>query len=170
MCEVCGQTLSWEKTGSAYELADGALVEVTDTELDALPLDSTRAIEVAGFSPAGAVEPLSLGRAYHLIADGDIAARPYAILVRALQCAERNAVVKFVLRNREQIGLLRVQGNALVLHRLLAPDEVHPASALAPAECRLSIGEVSAALVLADTLSADGLEGFTDAYTEALTE
>ncbi|MYZ36886.1 Ku protein, partial [Streptomyces sp. MnatMP-M17] len=117
VCDVCGQTPGLEQIGRGYELPDGALVEVTDAELDALPLDSVRAIEVVGFNPVGSVDPLSLGRAYYLTAHGDIAVKPYALLVRALRRTEKIAVARFALRDRERLGLLRGQGTALVLHR-----------------------------------------------------
>ncbi|MCM2393895.1 Ku protein [Streptomyces albipurpureus] len=171
-CEVCGQQLRHDQIGRGWETLDGSLVEITDQDLDSLPLEHVRAIEVLGFNPATSVNPISLGRSYYLAARGDIAAKPYALITRALQRTDRVAVARYSLRDRTRLGLLRVTDGVLVLQQLLASDEVRSPTLIsvprtdepAPAE-----EEVANALALADALSAEDLSGFTDAYTEALT-
>ncbi|MCX4826166.1 Ku protein [Streptomyces sp. NBC_01142] len=171
ICEQCGEQLSQDQIGRGYEAPDGSLVEITDADLDGLPLESVRAIEVIGFNAYESIDAVSIGRAYYLAAHGDIAAKPYSLIVKALQRTSKAAVVRYSLRDRERLGLLRVKDNVLVLHQLLAADEIRDSAALAPPEESLPEHEIQSALALAEALSSDDIGDvgdLTDHYTEAL--
>lgn len=167
---VCGQQLRQDEIGRGWERGDGSLIEITDEDLDSLPLEHVRAIEVIGFNPAESVNPISLGRSYYLAAKGAIAARPYTLILKALQRTDKVAVARYSLRDRTPLGLLRVKDDVLVLQQLLAPDEVRPPDMVAPPETAVDDEEVQGALELAKTFDMDDLSAFTDEYTEALNE
>ncbi|MFE2585455.1 Ku protein [Streptomyces sp. NPDC059378] len=82
------------------------------------------------------------------------------------------AIAKFAWSGRERLGMLRVRGNAIVLHQLLWPDEVRDASIVDPPAGAVSEDEIRSALALIDAMTRDGLEGadLRDRYTEALEE
>ncbi|MFJ3235681.1 Ku protein [Streptomyces sp. NPDC086787] len=135
-----------------------------------LPLPTAKAIEILGFVPWDSIDALRIGDGYYLQPDGQIAAKPYELLRRALERSERVAVGKFAWSGRERLGLLRVRGPVMVLHAMRWPDEVR-----SPAELSLPAGEVSQqevdeALLLIEGLARDQLEGeeFADRYTQAL--
>ncbi|MGW3628022.1 non-homologous end joining protein Ku [Streptomyces sp. NPDC000880] len=167
-CEVCGQQLGQDEIGRGWELADGSLMEVTDEELDSLPLEEVRAIDVVGFNQAESVNSISLSRSYYLAPKGDIAIKPYTLIVKALQRTDKVAVARYSLRDRTRLGLVRVKENVLVLQQLLAPDEVRPPSAIAVPEVDVDDDEVQGALTLAEAFDTEDLSGFKDEYTEAL--
>jgi DNA end-binding protein Ku len=171
ICEECGKSLDQSQIGRGYELPDGSLVEITDQDLDALPLESVRAIEVAGFLPWATIPLERIGRSYYLQAHGDIAAKPYTLIRRALQRNDKVAIARYSLRDRERYGLLRVRGDALVLHQLLAADEIRDPAALAPRETGVPDDELQGALELTEALTTDDLSNIsdlTDHYTDAL--
>ena len=57
--------------------------------------------------------------------------KPYILLRDALEKADRVAVVKVALRQRERLAMLRVGDGVLVMQTLLWPDEVRePSSGL----------------------------------------
>ncbi|MEU4496929.1 Ku protein, partial [Streptomyces sp. NPDC023998] len=168
VCETCGKTLDLSQIGRGYETADGSLIEITDADLDALPLESVRAIEVQGFNPYERVDLLRVGKAYYLAPNGDIAAKPYALIVQALQRTSKVAIAKFALRDRERLGLLRVKAGVLVLHQLLAADEIRSPGAVAPPETTVPEDELQGALDLAEALTTDDLSDLTDHYKEAV--
>lgn len=170
VCEADGQEVTADEISRAYETSAG-LVPVSDADLASLPLPTAHAIEVVAFVPASSIDPLHLGAgAYYLAARGDVAARPYVLLRRALERSSKVAVAKYALRDRERLGLLRVTGDVIALHGLRWPDEIRLATAVPapPAGAPASEEEIKAALALADALSGQPLSDVHDEYREAL--
>ncbi|WP_406003367.1 Ku protein [Streptomyces sp. NBC_00829] len=170
ICEECGKQLVQDEIGRGWELPDGSLMEVTDEELDSLPLEHVRAIEVIGFNQAESVNPISLGHSYYLAAKGAIAAKSYTLITKALQRTDKIAVVRYSLRDPTRLALLRVKDGVLLLQQLLAPDEVRSPTLVSPPEADVDDSEVHGALQLAEAFDAEDLSGFRDTYTDALTE
>ncbi|MFD3932639.1 Ku protein [Streptomyces sp. NPDC058614] len=171
-CEVEDREVTYGEIGRGYELPDGRVIPVTDEELRALPLPTARAIELLGFIPAAAVDPLRIGAGYYLQPQGPVAAKPYVLLRQALERASKVAVARFAWHGRERAGLLRVRGDVIALHGLLWPDEVRDPAAAAPAAVHLDDDEIDQAVTLIETMTRDDLTGpeFTDRYTEAVHE
>ncbi|RKN38155.1 Ku protein [Streptomyces hoynatensis] len=165
VCELDGEEVPGEEIGKGYVTADGALVQVTDEDLDALPLPSARTVEILGFLPIGSIDPYQLDRSYYLAPETG-AAKPYVLLREALRRADKGAIAKLAMRGRETLALIRAlpgerrggeagedRGDGgeevLGMHTLLWPDEIRPAAGVAPTE-RVTVRE--AELDLADTL------------------
>ncbi|MFD7506891.1 Ku protein [Streptomyces sp. NPDC059850] len=169
VCELEDKQVDAEEIGKAYEDADGALIPITDEDLAALPLPTTRALEIEAFVNASDIDPLQMGDAYYLGANGTAAAKPYALLREALKRSEKVAITKYAHRGRERLGMLRVVGDAIAMHRLLWPDEVREPAGVAPKE---KVTVKPAELDLADTLMATlgevNLSELHDEYHEAL--
>ena len=68
------------------------------------------------------IDAVQMGKPYYCDPTGD--AKPYVLLRDALENAERVAVVKVALRQRERLAMLRPRDGVLVLQTLLWPDEV----------------------------------------------
>ncbi|MFD6888065.1 Ku protein [Streptomyces sp. NPDC059957] len=115
-----GQELSQADIGRAYETATGTLVEVTDQDLDGMPLPTAKTIDIVCFVPASSIDPIAVGRPYYLMASGPASAKPYVLLRMALERSSKVAVAKVALRGRERLALLRVVGEALCLHHAVA--------------------------------------------------
>ncbi|MGX2998754.1 non-homologous end joining protein Ku [Streptomyces sp. JNUCC 64] len=168
VCALDGETLSPDEIGRAFETPEGTMVEITDEELDAIPLPTAKAIEIAGFVPAESIDPLRVGEGYYLESGGQVAAKPYVLLRRALERNARVALATFAWHGRERLGLLRVKDDVLVLHAMRWPDEIRSAEELAPTGVSVDEREVEAAVALVDALPDTGPDSFTDEYREAL--
>ncbi len=169
-CEAGDHEVTYGQIGRGYELPDGRVIPVTDDELQALPLPTARAIELLGFIPAAAVDPLRIGVGYYLRPQGPVAAKPYVLLCQALERSSKVAVARYAWHGRERAGLLRVRGNVVALHGLLWPDEVRDPAAAAPAPVQLDDADIDQAVTLIEAMTRDDLSGpeFTDRYTTAL--
>ncbi|MGO4417374.1 Ku protein, partial [Streptomyces sp. MCAF7] len=155
--------------GKAYEDADGTLIPITDEDLAHLPLPTTRALEIQAFVSAADIDPLQMGDAYYLGANGPAAAKPYALLREALKRSEKVAITKYAHRGRERLGMLRVVGDAIAMHRLLWPDEVRNPVGVAPKEkVTVREAELDLADTLMNTLGEVDLTQLHDEYQEAL--
>jgi len=171
VCSVDGEPVTMDEIAKGYETADGELVVLTDDDFSRLPLATEREIEVLEFVPADQVDPILLGKTYYLEPD-KTAAKPYALLRGALEDADRMAVVKVALRQRESMAVLRVRGKVICLQTLLWPDEVRAADfPILDADVTVKPAELAMASSLVDSLAADfDPSQFEDRYEAALTE
>ncbi|MFF5722885.1 Ku protein [[Kitasatospora] papulosa] len=170
VCELDGEVLSQEEIGKGYEVAKDRTVPVTDEELDRMPLPTAKAIEIVAFVEADSIDPVRISDSYYLAVDGQVAAKPYALLRKALERSDKVAVAKFAWHNRERLGLLRVREDAIVLHSMRWPDEIRSPESLAPRETELDEDEIERAVQLTDSMALDDISGFRDRYREALEE
>lgn len=169
ICEVCGEEVPYAAVAKGYQAPDGRVVVLEASDLEHLPLATTRQIEIVQFVEASEVDPTYLERAYFIAAEGP-GAKPYALLRDALRGSGRVALVKVALRSRESLGLLRAHGEVLMLHTMLWPDELRDGAFAAPdAQVRASEAEVAMARMFIDQLSGPFEPGaYADHYREAL--
>ena len=97
-----------------YESEDGELVILTDDGPAELPLPSSREIDVAGVRADRPDRPDATDEEL-LPRAGEAAAKPYALLREALREADRMALVKVAIRQRESLAVLRVRDDVIVL-------------------------------------------------------
>ncbi|MFI9819933.1 Ku protein [Streptomyces sp. NPDC052013] len=169
-CEVEDREVGQEEIGKGYQLTKEQVIPISDDELSNLPLPTAKAIEIEAFVPLASVDPLRIGEGYYLQPKGQVAAKPYKLLLQALSRSSKVAVAKYAWSGRERLGLLRVREDAIVLHAMRWPDEIRDPAELLPPPVELTDEEIEGALALMETMSREDLEGdeFRDTYTEAL--
>ncbi|MFI2778706.1 non-homologous end joining protein Ku [Streptomyces sp. ALB3] len=171
VCELDEEEVPASDTVKAYEDADGTVIPVTDEDLASLPLPTAKTIEIEGFVPASAIDPLQLDSAYYLSANGVPAAKPYALLREALRRSGKVAVAKYALRGRERLGMLRVVDEVIAMHGLLWPDEIRAPEGVAPESgVKVRDAELDLADALMNTLGDADMDTLHDDYREAVEE
>lgn len=171
VCSADGELVEWGDIAKGYETDDGTLVVLEDKDLAGLPLVTSREIEVLEFVPAEQVDPILLDRTYYLEPE-ESAVKPYALLRGALAKADRMAVVKVALRQRESMAVLRVRDDVICLQTLLWPDEVRAAQfSVLDREVSVKPAELDMAAHLIESLAADfDPSDYHDRYEQALKE
>jgi len=153
-CEVCGKKIAYKDLDKAYEDGERTIV-LTDEDMDALPAEKSREIEVVQFVPASQVDPLMLEKSYYLQADSK-SPKAYELLRRTLQDTEKLAVVRFALRQKTRLGILRVRSKVMVLQAVMWSDELRDAEAVAAEKSpRISEQELKMSAALVDQYSSD---------------
>ncbi|MEU3603776.1 Ku protein [Streptomyces sp. NPDC006798] len=169
VCELDDEEVPTAEIGKGYEEADGSIVPITDEDLAALPLPTAKTIEIVAFVPASSIDPLQMGAAYYLSANGVPAAKPYTLLREALKRSDKVALAKFALRGRERLGMLRVLDDVIAMHGLLWPDEIRTPEGVAPeTEVTVRDAELDLADALMDTLGSVSMDSLHDDYRVAL--
>ncbi len=127
-------------------------------------------IEIEAFGPLESIDAIQLAEGYYLQPDGQVAAKPYKRLRLALERSSKVAIAEYAWSGRERLGLLRVRGEAIVLHAMRWPDEIRDPSELAPGATEVTDEEISEAEHLIDRMTRADVEGpdFTDRYTDAI--
>ncbi|WP_327691011.1 Ku protein [Streptomyces sp. NBC_00461] len=170
VCELEDREVTQSEIGKGYEYAKDQVVAISDTDLRELPLPTAKAIEIEAFVPLDSIDPIRISEGYYLAPDGQVAAKPYKLLVQALGRSSKVAVAKYAWSGRERLGLLRVKDDVIVLHAMRWPDEIRDPAELLPPPTEVSDGEIEGALALMESMSRDDLTGpeFEDAYTDAM--
>ncbi len=167
-CEVCGETVEWGDIAKAYDDGERTVV-ITDEELAELPTERSREIEILQFVPSEQVDPIMMSKTYYL-APASTSAKSYALLRRTLEETDRTAIVSFTLRQRTQLGALRVREDVMLLQTLLWEDEVRePDFAGLDKDVRISAKELEMASALVENFSGDFEPAeYVDEYQEQL--
>ncbi len=169
VCETCNQEIPFAEIAKGYETPDGRIAVLEKSDFDALPLRTTKAVDVLQFVEESQIDPTYFDNTYFLEADGP-GAKPYVLLRDAMRLSGRAAIVKVALRSRESLALLRVKDDLLLMHTMLWPDEVRDGSFAAPqADVSVSEAEIGMASMFIEQLSGDFDPAmYTDDYREAL--
>ncbi len=168
ICEVDGEVVPYSDIDRAYDDGERTVV-LTKEDLDSLPSERSREIDVVEFVPSDQVDPLTLDRAYYLEPDS-ASPKAYVLLRRTLEETDRTAIVRFSLRQKTRLAALRVRGDVLVLQTLLWADEVREAAFPSLDESvRISSKELEMSAALVDSFAKDfDPEAFTDEYQAEL--
>ncbi|MET9436929.1 Ku protein [Streptomyces sp. NPDC006551] len=173
VCDIDGKELRQDEIGKGYEVSKDQVIPITDDELAEMPLPTAKAIDIVAFVDRTSIDPIRLGEGnYYLTADGQVAAKPYVLLRKALERTDKVAIAKFALRGRERLGMLRIKDDALLLNSMHWDDEIRSPDELRPDETPLTEEEIEGALALMDTMSTEHLADLelVDHYRDALVE
>lgn len=128
-CPHCGKEVPPQEIALGFEFEKDRYVLLEDEDLEALPAAATRNIAILDFVDMADIDPVFFDRAYYLEpADG--AARPYALLRRAMLDSGKVGVARVAIRAKETLAAVRVYGPALLMETMFWPDEVRDVSAL----------------------------------------
>ncbi|MFG1811424.1 Ku protein [Streptomyces sp. NPDC049040] len=168
-CELDEEVLTSSDIGRAFETPDDQLVEVTDADLQALPLPTAKTIEVSGFVEAASVDAMQLDTPYFLAPSSPTANKPYVLMREALARSGKAAVGKFAMRNSEHLALITARDDILLLQTLRWPDELNSAADAVPrGKVNISDNELQLADTLIDALGEADLSAYHDEYAAAV--
>ncbi|HEX2205720.1 MAG TPA: Ku protein [Longimicrobium sp.] len=155
----------------AFESDEGDLVVLDAEELEELVPKPSRDIQITRFVPVGEIDHPWYDRPYWLGPDEEEDAA-YSALVQAIARREVEGLARWVMRNKEYAGALRVEGEHLMLITLRHAGEVVPASALTPPSGReLDEREVAMAKQLVAAMEDEfDIAAYHDEYRERVLE
>jgi DNA end-binding protein Ku len=153
-----------------YEIAPERYVTIEPAELDSLEPKKTKTIEIEEFVELSQIDPIYYDHPYYL-APGTGGAKPYRLLLEAMEETGKVAIARVVIRSKEQLVAVRPMGIVLGMATMLFPDEVLPPERLdevvEAAKAKTTKREVDIAKQLIESL-ADDFEPakFRDTYRE----
>jgi DNA end-binding protein Ku len=153
----------------AYEVSKDQYVEISDDDLEELPLPAKHTIELSAFVKSNEVDPIYYDKSYYLEPE-ETGLKPYALLMRVLDEKHVVGVASIAIRNKESLCALRPLDSTLVLETLHYPDEIRERELSVP-NVLVNDRELAVAGTLVDAL-AEPFEPakYHDHYREALLE
>ena len=169
VCEKDGEEVTYEHIVKGYEVEKDHYVVLTDDDFDAVPVASSRAIDIVQFVEFDEIDPVLFKKSYYLIPE-ETGAKAYALLREAMKEDERVGIAKVSFRDKEHLAALRFKDDAFVLETMYWPDEIREADfSGVDVNAEVRDQELAMARQLIDSLTSDWApEQYSDAYREAL--
>lgn len=169
VCSIDGEEVEFDHIVKGYEVEKDRYVIVTDEDLDAVPVESSRAIDIQQFVDLDEIDPMLFKKSYYLVPD-ETGAKAYALLRKALAEENKVGIAKVSFRDKEHLAALRFKDQVFVLETMYWPDEIRAADfETLDTDGKVRPNEVEMAKQLIASLSEPwNPEGFTDEYREAL--
>jgi DNA end-binding protein Ku len=165
MVRETGEEVAREDIQKGYEVEPGTFVIVKEEELDKIKPPESRDIETTRFVPSHAISNEWYERPYFLGPDDD--EQNYFALAEALRKSDLVGIVRWVMRGKEYVGALTVEGDYLLLIKLRYAEEVVARALPAPSGPALDPKELRLAKELVSALEGKfEPEEFHDDYRE----
>ncbi len=172
VCSAEDKEVSMDEIVKGYEIRKGEYVVVGPEELEALEPENSHSIDIEDFVDLDQVDPIYYETAYYLAPEKG-AAKPYSLLVAAMEESGKAAIARFVLRTKQHLVIMRPMGNAIAMSTLYYADEVVALDDIPaiPASTKPTRQELEMAVRLIGSMSTDfEPEKYEDTYREQVVE
>ncbi len=127
--EKTGQEVPWEDIVKGYQYEKGGYVALSDNDFLQANVEATQSIPISEFVDGQAISPIHFDKPYYLepLKNGR---RAYALLCEVLRRSGKVGIAKVVIRSRQHLAALLVEGPVLVVNLLRFAHELRDPSAL----------------------------------------
>src|SRR6266496_2171998 len=168
-CAAEDREVEQDELVKAFEVSKDQYVEITDEDLEKLPLPARHTIELSAFVSSEEIDPIYYEKSYYLEPE-ETGVKPYALLLKVLEKKGVTGVASIAIRNKESLCVLRPIENTLLLETLHYPDEIRERELELP-KVVVNDRELAVAGTLVDALEEPFDPGkYRDHYREALLE
>jgi DNA end-binding protein Ku len=154
----------------AFEYEKSEWVYMTEEDFEAAAAENHKTIDIRAFVPFEDIDPIYFERTYYLGPEEN-GERVYALLSRAMENSGLAGVAKWVMRDRQNLGLLRIRDGVIALERMHFADEIRSTEGIGPGDAKLDKSELEMAAQLIEQYSGEfNPEEYRDTYRDALCE
>jgi DNA end-binding protein Ku len=169
VCKADGKELSTADIVKGYEYQEGDYVVLTDEDFKQVNRRKSETIDVLDFVKESEINFIYFEKPYYLEPDKG-ASKAYALLIAALKKSKKVGVAKFVLHNKEHLGIIKPNDNFLILEQMRFEDEIAaPTTLNIPKHDTPRAKELTMAMSLIDHLTEKfDIADYHDTYREEL--
>jgi DNA end-binding protein Ku len=168
ICKAEDKPVPDDEIVKAYEFEKGEYVYMTDEDFAAAESEGYKTIEITDFVPYDDIDPIYFEKTYFL-GPQDGAERVYNLLLRAMEDSGLAAIAKYIMREKQHLGCLRVREGVITLEKMYFADEIRPIDEIKPKAEKVGKQELEMAAQLIDRFTGDFKpEQYEDTYREAL--
>jgi DNA end-binding protein Ku len=171
-CPRCDREINSEEIVRGYEYQKGNYVVINEEDLERIPQENTKTIDILDFVNLQQVDPIYFEKSYYLEATAG-GEKAYSLLIEAMNKTGKAAIARVIIRTKQSLAALRVKDKVLLMETIFYPDEIRSPAALSPGleAAKLHENEVKMAVNLIENLSVDFEPGkYHDEYRQALRE
>lgn len=170
VCKAEGRPVPDDEIVRAFEYEKGELVYMSDEDFDTAKVEGFRTIDIRDFVPYEQIDPVFFRHTYY-VGPQEGSERVYALLRRALEQSGLAGIAKFVMRDRQNLGCLRVRDGVITLEQMYFADEVRRPTDIVPEQAEVDERELQMAAQLIDSFTGEFEPGrYRDTYRDTLCE
>jgi DNA end-binding protein Ku len=154
-----------------YEVAKGEYVLLSDEEIQAVKLESTKTIDIEQFVSADEIDRLFWDNPYYVAPNGKMAQEAFGVIRAALEKTGQIALGRIVMATRERVLALEPRGKGILAYTIRSQAEVRDSAEIFGG---ISDAEPDASMIAIAEKIIEQREGpfdpnkFVDRYEEAL--
>ena len=168
VCKAENEPVPDDEIVKAYEIEEDELVVLTDEDFAAAKAEGVKSIEISDFVPYDEIDPIYFERTYFL-GPQDGGEKVYSLLRQAMEDTGLAAIGKYVMRDKQQLGCLRIREGVITLEKLFFHDEIRPVDEIAPRKAKVPKAELEMATALIGQFKGSfEPERYEDTYRDAL--
>jgi DNA end-binding protein Ku len=129
--ERTGREVGLDRIVRGHEVGDGDYVLLSDEELEGVEPGRSRTVDITDFVDLAEIDPIYYQKTYYLGPRGEGAARPYALLHRAMADTGKAGIATFVMHGKQYLATIRAaEPDVLLLETMFFADEVRDAASV----------------------------------------
>ena len=168
VCKAENEPVPDDEIVKAYEVREDELVVLTEEDFDAAKSEGVKTIEISDFVPYDEIDPIYFERTYYL-GPQEGSEKVYSLLRQAMEKTKLAAIGKYVMREKQHLGCLRIREGVITLEKLFFHDEIRPAKEVAPKKTNVPEAELKLATALIGQFKGSfEPERYEDTYRDAL--
>ena len=170
ICKAEDEPVPDDEIVKAFEVEKDELVVLTDEDFAAAKTEGVKTIEISDFVPYEEIDPIYFERTYYL-GPQEGSEKVYGLLREAMERTGLAALGKYVMRDRQHLGCLRVREGTITLEKMFFHDEIRPLDDIAPDGGKVAKAELDMATALIEQFTGKfEPEKYEDTYREKLCE
>jgi DNA end-binding protein Ku len=168
ICKLEEKPVPDKEIVKAFEYRKGEYVYMEDDDFEAARVEGYKTIDITDFVPYEQIDPIYFAHTYYLGPQNG-GEKVYSLLAKAMEESELAAIAKFVMRDRQYLGALRVREGTITLEQLYFDDEIRPVEEIRSKRQRVDKRELEMARQLIASFGGNWQpEKYEDTYRDAL--
>ena len=169
ICKADGKEVPYQDIVKGYEYEKGEYVVVSEEDFAKANVKKTKTIEIVDFTFEDEIDSVYFEKPYFLEPEKS-SIKAYTLLREALKKSKKVGIAKFVLRNREHLGVIKPFKNALMINQLRFYQELRGEDQFnLPANQKVAAKELEMAIKFINQLTVKfNPKAYHDTYTEEL--
>lgn len=169
VCKKDGKEVPWDEIAKGYKKEDGDYVILDKDDIARLMPEKTQSIDIFEFVLEDEIPSQYLEKPY-IVEHEKQASKVYALLREALKKSGKVGLARYVLRTAEHIGILKADGDAILLIQMRFEEDLRdPSDAKIPTDIKIQKKELDMAMSIINQLTEKfEPEKYKDTYRDEL--
>jgi DNA end-binding protein Ku len=168
ICKAEEKPVPEDEIVKAFEYRKGEYVFMTPEDFEAAQVEGYKSIDIVDFVPYDEIDPIFFAKTYYVGPDKG-AERVYSLLLKAMEDSGLAGIAKFVMREQQHLGALRIREGLITLEQLHFADEIRPVDEIKASKQKVDKAELEMAARLIESFAgAWKPEKYKDTYRDKL--
>ena len=165
--EKTGKEVPWNNITKAYNL-NGNYIVLSDEDFEKASPEKSKTIDIQEFVDISTIDSVYFDTPYY-VQPAKGGEKAYVLLRDALKKSKKAGIATFVLRSKENLALLRFNGNILIIQKMRYADEIRDTKLIDVPKLTSKPAELKMAVSLINQLSDKfDITKYKDSYTNEL--